>query len=193
MRLPGLTLTARDRRTLTLGVTVIGALLLGGRGLPAWRHWQRSSLALADGAALALAAQRAALVNQRTARDSLAARRKRLETLRSTWLDGDTPAAAGAALAGTISSVGERAGVTVNTLDIRVDSSFLQPFVPVRVHAIVVGDITGVANVLAGLEGGRLALSIRDLSIDATDAAALPNQPEVLRAELTVEAPWAKR
>ncbi|HEX5180127.1 MAG TPA: GspMb/PilO family protein [Gemmatimonadaceae bacterium] len=131
-------------------------------------------------------------MDQRAVHDSLVARSTRLAALRSTWLDGDTPAAAGAALAAAISSVGERTGVTIGALDIRVDSGASQAFVPVRIHATAVGDIQGLGSFVAGLEGGALALTIRALSIDAADGAAPPNRAEVLNAELTVESPWRR-
>jgi hypothetical protein len=188
----GVTLTARDRRALALGTLVIGGLLIGGRGIPAWRRWEQTAFARADAAAVELAHQQAALVDQRAAHDSLIVRRKRLEALRSTWLDGDTPAAAGAALASVISSAGERAGVTIGALDIRVDSASVEPFVPIYVHATTTGDIQGIASLLAALEGGRLAIAIRAFSVDAADPAAPPNRAEVLRADLTVEGPWHK-
>lgn len=190
MIMPGLTMSPRDRRALLIGTVVIGALVIGGRGIPAWRRWQQHSQAMADAAAIELERQQAALIDQGAARDSLAARRKRFESLRSTWLDGDTPAAAGAALAGEISTAGEHAGVTVGALDIRIDSASSQPFVPVRVHATATGDIQGIVNLLAGIEGARLAMAVRTLSIDAADPAPAPNRAEVLRVELIVEGPW---
>ncbi|MGH7649039.1 MAG: type II secretion system protein GspM [Gemmatimonadaceae bacterium] len=192
MTVPRLTMSPRDRRALQIGALVIGALLIGGRGIPAWLRWEHHAQSIAGAAALDLARQQAALIDQGAARDSLAARRKRFESLRSTWLDGDTPAAAGAELAGQISSAGEHAGVTVGALDIRVDSTSSQPFVPVRVHATATGDIQGIASLVAGIEGARLAIAVRTLSIDAADPAPLPNRAEVLRVELTVEGSWQR-
>lgn len=192
MMLPGLSLTPRDRRALLVGVTVMGAIVVGGRALPAWRHWQATARTDAAAATLELARSRVDILGQRSARDSLAARKKRLDALHSAWLDGDTPAAAGAALAGAISSAGQHAGVGIGALDIRVDSASASVFAPVRVHATAVGDIQGIVNFLTGIEADRAYVSVRALSIDAADPAAAANRPEVLRAELTVEAPWRR-
>ena len=193
MMTPDLNPTLRDRRTLALGTIVISGLLIGGRGIPAWRHWEQAAFARADGAAAELARQRAALVNERAMHDSLIARRKRLDALRSTWLDGDTPAGAGAALASAISNASERAQVTIGALDIRVDSSSSATLVPVYVHATATGDVQGIANLLAALESGPVAVAIRGFSLDAADPGAPPNRAEVLRADLTVEGPWHRK
>ena len=185
-------LTTRDRRTLVLGITIIAAIVVSARVVPAWRRWQVNEQRAADVAALGLARSRAELVGQRAAHDSLAARTSRLDSLRAAWLDGDTPAAAGAALAGEVSSAGERARVTIGALDIRVDSVGGAVFVPVRVQATATGDIQGIVNFLADIEGDRVNLSIRALSINAADAAAPTNTAELLRADLTIEGPWRR-
>lgn len=184
-------LSPRDRRALLLGVSIIGVIMVAGRVVPAWRRWQATAVDAAHATTLSLAHSRAEIIEQRVVDDSLVARKARLTALRASWLEGDTPAAAAAALAGEISGAGGRAGVTIGALDIRLDSS-ANLFMPVRVHATAVGDIDGVAKLLAAIEGDRVALSIRALSIDAADPAAPPNQPEVLRTELTVEATWRR-
>lgn len=184
-------LSPRDRRAVMLGVTVIGTIIVAGRVVPAWHRWQAASIDAANATRLWLAHSRAEISQQRFVHDSLVARKARLTALRSTWLEGDTPAAAAAALAGEISGAGGRAGVTIGALDIRIDSGAARSM-PVRVHATAVGDIQGVAKLLAAIEGDRVVLAIRALSIDAADPAAPSNQPEVLRTELTVEATWRR-
>lgn len=187
-----MSLTPRDRRTLALGATIIGALVISARVLPAWRRWQTSAQAAAHDAALAIARSRSQLLGRREVHDSLVVRRARLVALRGEWLEGDTPAAAGAELAGEVSNAGERAGVTVGAMDIRVDSGAGSAFWPVRVQTSATGDIQGIVNLLAGIESDRIDLSIRTLSIDAANVAAPPNQPEILRADFIVEAPWRR-
>lgn len=189
---PTRALSTRDRRALILGVSTIAAIVVAARVLPAWRRWETTAQTSADAAAVGLARSRADILGQRVARDSLGARRARLDSLRTAWLDGDTPAAAGAALAGRVSREGERAGVTIGALDIRVDTAGDGVFIPVRVQATATGDIQGIANFLAGLETDRVDLSIRALSIDAADGAAAANQPELLKADLTIEGPWRR-
>lgn len=189
---PGRTLSTRDRRALLLGSAIIAAIVVSARVLPAWRRWQVNEQSAADAAARGLARSRAELLGQHAAHDSLAARKARLDSLRAAWLDGDTPAAAGAALAGEVSSAGERAGVTIGALDIRVDTAGGAVFLPVRVQATATGDIQGIVSFLAAIESDRVVLSIRALSINAADAAASPTTPEVLRADLTIEGPWRR-
>ena len=188
----GGTLSTRDRRALLLGITIIAAIVVSARVLPAWRRWQVNEQSAADAAALGLARSRAELLGQRAAHDSLAARWARLNSVRDEWLVGYTPAAAGAALAGDVSNAGERAGVTIGALDIRVDSVGDAVILPVRVQATATGDIQGIVSFLAAIESNRVVLSIRALSIDAADAAAPTNAAEVLRADLTIEGPWRR-
>jgi len=131
--------------------------------------------------------------NARAIHDSLAARRARLTALAPTWLGGDSPAAAGAGLAAIITRAATDAGVTLGTLDIHSDSAGQMPFVPLRVRASVSGDIQGLAMLLAALDRGPVAISVASLDVQGGDPTAPPQRPEVLHADLTIEALWRPR
>ena len=183
-------LSARDRRTLMIGAVSIGGLVIVGRGVPAWRAWEEGAVASADAAARATARDQALTRNARAIHDSLAARRARFTALAPAWLGGDSPAAAGAGLAAVITRAATDAGVTLGTLDIHTDSAGQAPFVPLRVRVSVSGDIQGLATLLAALDRGPVATSVASLDVQGGDPAATPQRPEILHADLTIEALW---
>lgn len=184
----GLSLSARDRRTLLVGAIVVGTLLLVFRGIPAWRRWDagtRSSAAeLVDAAARARAESRALPA----ALDSIDARQKRLIALAPRVLDGKTPAAAGATLAGIVSGAAARAGVSIGSVQIQPDTASAGPmFVRVFVRGDATGDLPGITRMLALLEGGPELLDVREVSITQPDAGGPADRPESLRLEFTVD------
>ncbi len=183
-------LSARDRRTLVIGAVSIGCLVIVGRGVPAWRAWEHRAIASADAAARATARDQALTRNARVIHDSLAARRARFTALAPAWLGGDSPAAAGAGLAAVITRAATDAAVTLGTLDIHTDSAGQAPFVPLRVRVSVSGDIQGLATLLAALDRGPVATNVASLDVQGGDPAATPQRPEILHADLTIEALW---
>jgi threonine dehydrogenase-like Zn-dependent dehydrogenase len=182
-------ITARDRRTLAIGAGAIGCLLTIARGLPAWRSW------LSDGRAAAAeqirAAQEAdALVSEAGAmRDTLAARNARYVALAPMLVSGDTPAEASASLASVMSSAASGAGVKLGTVQLRpaADTGARRTFVRVGVRADVVGDIAGIAALLASLERGPIRLRVQDVTVTQPDAASPRDRVEALHAEITIE------
>jgi Type II secretion system (T2SS), protein M subtype b len=190
----GSALSARDRRTLTVGVVAIGSLLIVSRGVPAWRTWVRETragavehigdAARAEGVVRALPAMR----------DSLAARNARYLALAPTLVAGGSLNAASATLASLVSTAATASGVTLGAVQMRTkdaprrDSVAARAaFTRVRVESDVTGDIRGIARFLAALEGGPVRLVVRDLTITQSDAVGAPDRPEVLRATVAVE------
>lgn len=162
-------------------------LLLAARGIPAWLGWQRETRA---GAAELHAEATRAIASVRGAEsthDSLIAREVRYLALVPGLLDGDSPAAAAAALSSLVSGAAETGGVRVGSLQLRNDSTSRGAFTRVAVRASLVGDIRGLTRMLAALEQGPELLAIRELSVTQPDVAAGDDRPEMLRAELLVE------
>ena len=185
-------LTPRDRRALIAGAATIGILGIVGRVVPAWRAWQRASLAETEHVELD-AGRAAGLVRMRRAlHDSLVARRHRLDSLASASFGGDSPAAGGASLAAVVTDAAGRAGVTIGAIDISADSMGAGPLVRVRVRANASGDIAGIASLLAELERTPARLVVRALSIQGSDVGAGADRAEVLQADLLVEGVWRK-
>jgi len=193
MRQVLLKLSSRDRRALAIGVVSIGSLVIVGRVVPAWRAWQASVVATAGAHARVSARD---LVLARTARaihDSLAARRTRLAALAPTWLGGDSPAAAGAGLAAIVARAATDAAMTLGAVDIRTDSAGEAPFVRVHVRVSVSGDIQGLATLLSALDRGPVAMNVAAIDVQGGDPAAPAQRPEVLRANLAIDALWHPR
>jgi hypothetical protein len=182
-----LALAPRDRRTLLAGALVMGAIIAAGRGVPAWRAWQRGARDRAAALAIAVDRGESLIRAQRTLRDSLAARDARFLGLAPALLPGESPAGAGATLAGLISAAAVPAGVHLDAVRIDPDSTLSATFTPVAVHVEAGGDVRGLAALLVALERGPALLAIRDLTIAALEPAAPPDRMERLRITLTVE------
>ncbi len=183
-------LSPRDRRALVVGAASIGGLLFVGRALPAWRRWQAEVIRSAQSASAAWARDRMLALHSRAIHDSLGARRTRLAAQSPTWLSGDSPAAASAGLAGLVTRAATDAAMTLGALDLRTDSVGHEPFVTVHVRVSVTGDVQGLATFLAALDRGPCALTVRSLDVQAGDPAAVAQRPELLHADLVIDALW---
>jgi hypothetical protein len=129
----------------------------------------------------------ASVRNAESTHDSLLAREVRYLALVPGLLDGDSPAAAAAALSSLVSSAAETGGARVGSLQLRNDSTSRGAFTRVAVRASVVGDIRSLTSMFAALETGPEVLAIRELSVTQPDVGAGDDKPEMLRAELLVE------
>ncbi|HKV50234.1 MAG TPA: GspMb/PilO family protein [Gemmatimonadaceae bacterium] len=185
-------LSPRDRRTLLIGAVSIGGLLFVARVLPAWRRWQVDVVASAQSASATTARDRKLALNARAIHDSLVARRTRLAALAPAWLLGDSPAAASAELAQLVTRAATDAAMTLGALDLRTDSVGHELFVPVHVRLSVTGDVQGLATFLAALDRGPGALNVRSLDVQAGDPNASAQRPEVLHADLVIDALWRR-
>jgi hypothetical protein len=182
-------LSRRDRRTLVIGGSVIGSLVLLSKGVPVWRDWVAASKAGAVEQARAVVEADALVAHAKASRDTLAARNTRYIALAPALIAGNTPAEASATLASLVSSAASGAGVKLGAVQLRpvADTGAARAFVRVGVHADVVGDIRGITTLLASLEHGPARLRVRDVTITQPDAAAPDDRVEALRADLTVE------
>lgn len=182
-------ISSRDRRTLLIGASVIGSLIVLSKGVPAWRDWVAEARAGAVEQARAAADADALGAHARAMRDTLTARNARYVALAPALIAGNTAAEASATLASLVSSAASAAGVKLGAVQLRApaDTGARRAFVRVSVHADVVGDIRGVTAMLASLERGPVRLRVRDLTVTQPDAASPSDRVEALRAELTVE------
>jgi hypothetical protein len=182
-------ISARDRRTLLVGVGIIGALVTLTRGVPAWRAWVAEARAGAEEQVRAVADADALVAGARAARDTLALRDARYVALAPALIGGDTPAEASATLASLVSSAASVVGVKLGAVQLRpvADTGARRAFVRIGVHADVVGDITGITTLLAGFEHGPLHLRVRDMTVTQPDAASPSDRVEALKADFTVE------
>jgi hypothetical protein len=183
-------LSPRDRRALVIGIASIGGLVVVGRVVPAWRVWETATVSSASEAARSAARDQVLARNARAIHDSLAARKGRLTALAPSWLEGDSPAAAGAGLAALVTRAATDAAMTLGTVDIRTDSVGHEAFVPVHVRLSLNGDIQGLATMLAALDRGPVAMRVASLAVQGGDPAAPAQRPEILHADLTIDALW---
>jgi hypothetical protein len=182
-------LSARDRRTLVVGGALVASLIVLAKGVPAWRTWVAEARADADEQARAAADADALVAHARATHDTLAARNARYIALAPALVAGNTPGEASATLVSVVSVAASAAGVKVGAIQLRpaADTGGQRAFVRVSVHVDVVGDIRGIAAMLAGLEHGPLRLRVRELTVTQPDAAAPADRVEALRTDLTVE------
>jgi hypothetical protein len=182
-----LVLDKRDRRVLVAGVLIIGAIISGSRGVPAWLGWQREARASAAEVQTELAHARAGAAARNAVHDSLAARGQRLLALAPALLSGDSPASAAATLAALVSGAAAQANVHLGAVQVRPDSVARGAFTRVAVRASATGDVTGVTQMLLFLERGPTLLAVRELSITQPEPGAPADRAEALRLEFLVE------
>ncbi len=177
----------RDRRALVVGAIAVITMVVLSRGLPAWSSWQRRVREDARVSRTATERARALLGIRSAIEDSLAERDERFVALAPKLLGGESPAAAGATLAGLISGAAASSGVRVGAVQIRPDSAGAGAFTRISVRADATGDVRGVMKMLSVLERGPTLLAIRSLLIDQPEPAAASDRMEALRVRLEVE------
>jgi hypothetical protein len=182
-------MSPRDRRTLLIGGSIIGSLVVLSKGIPAWRDWVAEAKAGALEQTRAATEADALVAHAKSLRDTLVARNARYVALAPALVAGNTAAEASATLASLVSGAASTAGVKLGAVQLRTpaDTGARRAFVRVSVHADVVGDIRGVTGMLASLERGPVRLRVRDLTVTQPDAASAGDRVEALRADFTVE------
>jgi hypothetical protein len=167
------------------GLAVAGAVLVL-RILP-WgvRRVVTDERDLRQRAAL-LANTRAQLAQVDVLGDSTAQLTRALGTVAPKLLSGNTPAEAGADLAGRLNLIATRRQVKLERQDQRPDSGAAGWLRRMVVRVTVESDIRGIAGLLRALASGDAALSVEQLRIVAADPGAPNTSPEILKGELTV-------
>lgn len=178
----------KDRRALGAGVLVIGGMLLVGRGVPAWREWERSQhLAAQESGERLRRAQSSIRAHPSiiTMRGQLAVR---LDSLSGTHLYAPSVTIACAALAAMMSDLGDESAIRVTSISVRPDTAAKAAFTRIAVRVSATGDVEGVTDYLRGVESSGQMLAVRELSVAQSDPTAPDSRAESLRFELLVEA-----
>lgn len=183
----GASLSPRDRRVLAIGAITVAVLVAGTKGVPAWLAWVRDTRVEATEFAREATRAQGSVATSGALRDSLAARRARLEELGPSIIESESPAVAAGALAEILSNAAAESNVRLGSVQLRTDTTSRSAFSRVGVRAEFTGDIIGVASMLYLLEGGAELLAIRELSITQPEPAAGDDRPEALRVSLLVE------
>jgi hypothetical protein len=182
-----LSIGSRDRRTLVVGIVAVGLILGIGRGLPAWRRWDRTARVAAEDATRELASIESGKRELTALRNSAVAQRRQLQILSPMVLEGASPAEAGALLAAAVTDAAEEVGAQIGSVQIRPDTTYKGNFARVAVRLSATADVTSLAQLLNELESGELLLNVRELTVNQAAPAAPDNTPEALRFELLVE------
>ncbi|MGH7679627.1 MAG: GspMb/PilO family protein [Gemmatimonadaceae bacterium] len=182
-----LILSPRDRRVLWIGFTGMASILLAGKAWPAMRKWELAKVALAAETAsqLGLAERSVSLVAY--AKDSAAARTKKLDAMRSKLIRGATAYSAAAALGALVETLARASHADVLTMTLRPDSVAHNGFVRVAVRLGAESDVSGMLAFLLALETHERPMIVRELSVGQADPGATPTRPEALRFDVTVE------
>jgi Type II secretion system (T2SS), protein M subtype b len=179
--------SARDRRTATLGITVVGSLIGLSRGLRALTAWEETRVAEASDATARLSSARANVRLLSVLRDSLRARLERLAAADSVLLTGTSSAAAAADLASLLDEAGRAARLRITAMQLRADSAAQGSITRVAVRVTGTTDVRGLASFLRSIEGNDTPLAIRELVVSQPEPAAPDSKPETLRVDIAVE------
>jgi len=180
-------LSARDRRTLLVGVVAVFVIVCVGKGLPALQRWEQERVAAANETRQRLiVAERGAAALQDT-RDSADVRDRRLTRYHSRMIVAASTDAACAALAGLLERLSALEDVSVGALTLRPDSVVRAGLARVGVRVSGEGDVNGLLGLLYATETHDTLMIVRDLSVSQPDPAARSEQREALRFELHVQ------
>jgi hypothetical protein len=179
-------LSARDRRTLIVGGSLVGTLFVLGRGLPLLTQWQSAQIAEAAPLTSDLAAARAGARLMPLLRDTLRVRQARLAALDSSILSGATPSAAAAGLASAVQDIADESSVKISAMQLQADSAGPGALVHVGVRVTAMADVYGLLSLMRAIEGGTQLLAVRELAVTQPEPAAPANKIESLRLDMTV-------
>lgn len=178
---------AKDRRAMTFGLALMGSMTLLGRGVPAWREWERGELLAAAESARRLDGAHSDIDGHRSVVALRASLRGRLDSLSGAYLHATSAAEAGAALATLVSDLGDDCGIHVTSASVRPDSIKKTAFTRIAVRISATGDVEGLSDYLRSIESADHLLAVRELSVSQTEPSAPDSRAEALRFEVLVE------
>jgi len=184
----GISVSPREKRTLALGALTIGSLVLLGPVRRGERGWSMRARTSCESARAQLERSLAALSGAKSVRDSLTARRLRFEHVSTSFLTADTRSGAGPALAGLVSRLSATASLTINGMDVEVDSAPSRAIAIATVRLSGTGDVSEVSSFVSHLEANPARLSIRAFTLTQPEPSAAKTRAEALRLDLTVSA-----
>jgi len=179
-------MTERDKRTLMFGASAIGCLVAITRGAPAVVAWGHDAAAESARASQVLAESSIDPRELSAARDSLAARRARLQVIDSVLPAAASAATAVAQLASTLEDLADSCAVRVSGIQLRPDSATSSGLTEVSARLNGVADVAGLAALLRAIAGSEAPLVVRELSVTATEPSAPSTRAEALRFDVLV-------
>jgi len=183
------TISARDRRTMLVGLGIILMAWVGLRGVPAVARYWAEQADRQQVVQESLARSRALLDAEGELRDSLTARAQRLVALAPRLFGGSSISESGAEFSSLLSGLADRRRIRLVRMDAQpAGRQSLFHRLAVRLEAE--GDISGITRFLADVEGSEKLISITALEVQAPEPGAPAAQPERLRLMATMVA-WA--
>lgn len=182
------TLRARDRRAVIAGMSIIGALIIVARGLPAIQQRDRNAETRLHEVAVSLSRERllsAAVARYgrlKPERDSIAI------TQGPAALTSSTPAAGVASLASRVMGLARYVGAKVSTTTPHGDSVFTNGSAVIGLRVSMVVDGRALIDFLNAIESGPEVIVVRSLSIIQPEAGVEVEARRSLRVDLLLNA-----
>jgi hypothetical protein len=185
-----LSLSLKDRRALVIGGGAVAAILVLGRGVPAWYRWQQSTRetarAIVEEARISVRAVKYAAAT----RDSVAVRRARADAAKPILLAAESHPASVAELTSLLGTLAQESNVRIGSMQVARDST--RPDGARLRHVTVrgegAGDIAGITAFVFAVETQQPTLVFRQFAVSQSDPAATADKMESLRLEFTIEA-----
>jgi hypothetical protein len=182
----GLQLSARERRTVTIGLAIVVIGLAVAYGLlPFVQQWREREAAIAT-QTQQLARLRGLIASEPQLR-AMAEQQQQSSVVEQQLLSGRTPALAAATLQSVLQEFANQSRLTVSRLDVagapETTGSSL-PMIPATVSAI--GDIHGVVDMLTLIQQGPHLLEIAELNVRPNSAL----RGELLQLTITLRAAY---
>lgn len=179
---------SRDRFTAYAGLGIVACILLIGRGVPAWVAWHKAALDADARTATELLQSRMA-VRQAGLFDSVrSARARKLRTLIRIFLRGETVALASASLTDVLNDAASEANVTLGAVQVHADEKAESGIRVFHARGDMNGDVAGMMQFAAYLEGSLPVISIRRFVISASDPGAAGDHAESIHTEFVIDA-----
>ena len=180
-------ISRRDRRTLVIGCAIVAVLFIAARGLPTLRAWRTRHTASTGELRARLAFVNEARRSLPSMRDSIAARRRRLDSLNARVIHATTPTIAAAFLGALVERIADNSNLKVSSLELRLDTLARASTTRVTVRMSGEGDISGVGSFLATIDRHDEPMVVRELAVSQSDPLAPDDRAEVLHFDVRVE------
>ncbi len=183
-------LSARDRRTLTLGAVAVVCVLATAWLIPVARGWAerearitalRHQLAQLQGIQLATPTLQAAVATRET----------RAADFPQRPVAASTAALAAGVLQGVLQRYADESQLSVSELNVSGEpDSTSVPLAALPATLIALGDVYAVADLLSRVQHGSTLLDVRELTVQVNPARRAAGGGELLQLTLVVRAPF---
>lgn len=183
-------LSARDRRTLTLGAVAVACVLILYTLIPFVRQWaDREQLITARRGELSRL--RGVKSAEAMLRNAVNARLARAEEYPQRPVSAATAPLAAGVLQGVLQRYSDDSQLSVSELNVAGEpDSTAVPLAALPATLIALGDVYGVADLLSRVQHGSTLLEVRELTVQVNPARRADGGGELLQVTLVVRAPF---